>query len=77
MSVSAANLYKVGKSPDQLMEDKAVQIFFRKQLQATKESKKKYNNESSFDDRLDNQKSTPTLNLHKAIDKLEMENKHM
>ena len=46
MSVSAANLYKVGKSPDQLQEDKAVQIFFRKQLQKTKDAIHKYNHNS-------------------------------
>ena len=75
MSVSAANLYKVGKSPDQLMEDKAVRVFFRKQLQAQKEAKKKYNHESNPEDRLEN--LSPTLPLHKAIDKMEMENRHM
>lgn len=33
MSLSSNNLYKAVKSPEQLLEDKAVLQFFRKQIQ--------------------------------------------
>ena len=42
MSLSSSNMYKVGKTREQLKEDKAVQLYFRKMLQAAKQMKKKY-----------------------------------
>lgn len=33
MSMSSNNLYRALKSPEQIREDKAVQVFFRKQIQ--------------------------------------------
>lgn len=32
MSMASKNLYKANKAPEQAREDKAVQVFFRKQL---------------------------------------------
>ena len=32
MSMASKNLYKANKGPEQAREDKAVQVFFRKQL---------------------------------------------
>jgi len=32
MSMSSNNLYRALKSPEQIREDKAVQVFFRKQI---------------------------------------------
>ena len=49
MSLSSSNMYKVGKTREQLKEDKAVQLFFRKMLQAAKSMKKTYKKEDLRD----------------------------
>ena len=45
MSISSSSLYKVGKTQDQLKEDKAVQMFFRKLVENAKLAKKPKNDE--------------------------------
>ena len=45
MSISSSSLYRVGKTQDQLKEDKAVQMFFRKLVENAKLAKKPKNDE--------------------------------
>ena len=45
MSINSNSLYKVGKTQDQLKEDKAVQMFFRKLVENAKLVKKPKNDE--------------------------------
>ena len=79
MSISSSNLYKFGKSHEQLKEDKAVQLFFRKMLQAAKSMKKTYNKEDirelrqveRYDDSLAGSNFDPTAELGRLINRMD------
>ena len=84
MNVSASNLYTVGKSPDQLKEDKAVQVFFRKKLQATKAMKGTYDKDdireirelNKFEEKYENRAVAPALRLDKLVSRMDEEHQH-
>ena len=79
MSISSSNMYKIGKTREQLEEDKAVQLHFRKMLQAAKNMKKTYKKEDlrelreieRYDDSIASSGVDPISELGRLINRMD------